>query len=606
MPAPVQPSPSPSIWQRALGDWVAELNAQSLRADAIAALLAAVLVLPQGIAFAALAGLPPAWGLYSAVVPTIVAALAGSSRHVLTGPTNAMSLALAAALAPLAAATLAGPAEYLRLALVLTLMVGGIQMLVAALRLGELAHFIAPSVLLGFTSGAAVLIAWHAAQSLVAWPQWDGAALALGSFTLGVALLMRWRWPRGPTLLLALLAGSLLAWGLTLWRGTAFVRIGALPQAFPPFAAPAVTWADLPRLATIALALSLVALGQSVAIAKTLAARSGQVLNINREVFGQGLANTVGSLFSCFVVCGSLNRSVPHQAAGARTPLAGVMAGLLLVALVLVAAPLLAWVPMAAIHALLLLVAWTLVDVAQWRELARLDGREAAVAAGTLSATLVLPLQVAVLAGVAASLVLYLHRTAHPALRHMGFAGPPSAERPVERSAEKSSHPATHHARPFVVLPDSACASAQSPECPQLTMLRMEGPVWFGASAHVADALQALREPTPAQPQPAKHLLVMTKSMNFIDPAGAALWEQERVRRLAMGGDLYFHRPRPEALAMWGKSGFVQRLGADHLFNDKRSAIASIVPKLDGTVCAQCTRRVFEECALQPGAPVPP
>jgi sulfate permease, SulP family len=606
MPAPASPSPSASIWQRALGDWVAEVNPRSLRADAMAALLAAVLVLPQGIAFAALAGLPPAWGLYSAVVPTIVAALAGSSRHVLTGPTNALSLALAAALAPLVASagvlSASGQAEYLRLALVLTLMVGGIQIALALLRLGGLAHFIAPSVLLGFGTGAAFLIAWHAAQSLMAWPQFDGRALALGAFTLGLTVLLRWRWKGGPVLLLALLAATGMAAVLTLTLGTSFVRIGALPQAWPPLTAPLVTWADLPRLATIALALTLIALGQTVAIAKTLAARSGQVLNINREVLGQGLANGIGSLFSCFVVCGSFNRSVPHLEAGARTPLAGVMAGLFLLLLLAVAAPLLAWVPMAAIHALLLFVAWGLVDTAQWRELARMDGREAAVAAGTLLATLVLPLQVAVLAGVAASLVLYLHRTAHPALRHMGFEGPPAADSTHPKDSANPVGAFASSARPFVVLPDSVCASAQSPECPQLTLLRMEGPVWFGASAHVADALQALREPTSALPQPAKHLLVMTKSMNFIDPAGAALWEQERVRRLAMGGDLYFHRPRPEALAMWQKSGFVQRLGAEHLFNDKRSAIAHIVPKLDGSVCAKCTRRVFEECARQPGA----
>ena len=140
-----------------------ELNATTVKADAVAALLAAVLVLPQALAFATLAGLPPAWGLYSAVLPTAVAALAGSSRHVLTGPTNAMSLALAAALAPLA---VAGSAEYLRLALVLTLMVGAIQLGVALLRLGTLTHFISPSVLLGFTAGAALLIGWHALGSL--------------------------------------------------------------------------------------------------------------------------------------------------------------------------------------------------------------------------------------------------------------------------------------------------------------------------------------------------------------------------------------------------------------------------------------------------------
>jgi SulP family sulfate permease len=127
----------------------------------------------------------------------------------------------------------------------------------------------------------------------------------------------------------------------------------------------------------------------------------------------------------------------------------------------------------------------------------------------------------------------------------------------------------------------------------------MEGPVWFGAEAHVADALRALRE----QPEPPAHLLVMSKSMNFIDPAGATLWERERARRSGPGQGLYFHRPRPEVLATWRASGFLQRLGEDHVFPDKRSAIAAIVPKLDPAVCARCRARVFEECAGQPGPP---
>jgi SulP family sulfate permease len=570
------PSSRPGL-QRWLGDWVGQLSAATLRADAGAALLAAVLVLPQAIAFAKLAGLPPAWGLYSAVVPTLVAALAGSSHHVLTGPTNALSLALVATLAPLAAV---GSAEYLRLALVVTLMVGVVQIGVAVLRLGVLTHFISPAVLLGFTSGAAVLIAWHAFAELLAWPQVDGPALALGGFTaLGAALLRR-AWPRGPGLLLALAAATVVALLAQKMSGVNLVTVGELPQALPAWSPPAMSWADVPRLATIALALTLIALGQSIAIAKALAARSGQVLDVNRECLGQGLANAVGSLFSSFVSCGSFNRSVPHLQAGARTPLAGAMAALAVVGLVAGAAPLLARVPMAAIDGLLLVVAWSLVDQLAWRELARLDRREAAVAAGTLAACLLLPLQVAVLAGVAASLVLYLYRTAHPALRTMGFAVAPQPG-------------SSAGVRPFVVLAPGA------PECPQLKLLRMEGPVWFGAEAHVADALRALRN----APAPARHLLVMTKSMNFIDPAGAALWEHERQQRQAMGGGLYFHRPRPEVLESWRRSGFIDRLGEQHLFADKRSAIAAIVPRLDPGICASCRLRVFEECAQQPGPP---
>ena len=528
----------------------------------------------------ALAGLPPAWGLYGAVVPAAIAALAGSSRHVITGPTNALALALAASLAPLAAA---GSAEYLRLALVVTLMVGLIQIGVAVLRLGALTHFIAPSVLLGFTSGAALLIVWYALVDLGARPRPDAPALMVGGVTLAVAVGLRWRWPRGPYYLVALLVGTLTGVALTQGAGASLRLVGALPQAWPDFVVPPLHWADLPRLATIALALTIVALGQSIAIAKAMAQRSGQLLDVNRECLGQGLANTAGAFFSCFVSCGSLNRSVPNLQAGARTPLAGVMAAALTLLLVALAAPWLAWVPMAAIGGLLLLVAWGLIDRAGWRELLLIDRREAAVAGGTLAATLLLPLQVAVLAGVAASLVVYLYRTAHPALRTMGFGAPPAA--------------GIH--RPFMVL-ESGASGASGAECPQLKMLRMEGSVWFGAEAHVADALQGLRD----APQPAQHLLVMSKSMNFVDAAGAMLWERERVRRLAKGGDLYFHRPRPPVVALWRQSGFIDRLGTDHLFADKRSAIAAIVPRLDGDICAQCRVRCFEECAGLP-APAP-
>jgi SulP family sulfate permease len=576
MTSPPAQTPTAGLLVRVLGPWVHEVNPGTWRADAQAALLVAVLVLPQAIAFAALAGLPPAWGLYGAIIPAAVAALVGSSRHVISGPTNTMALALGAALLPLAAPD---SSEYLRLALVLTLMVGLIQLAVALLRLGTLTHFIAPSVLLGFTTGAAVLIVWYALVDLGLRPTPQPGALTVGLLTLAVAAGLRWRWPLGPYYLVALALGTLASVALQQWAGLTMPRVGELPRTLPALQLPPLQWADVPRLATIALALTIVGLGQSVAIAKALAQRTGQVLDVNRECLGQGLANTVGAFCSSFVGCGSLNRSVPNLQAGARTPLAAVMAAAFTLLLVAVAAPLLAWVPMAAIGGVLLLVAWALVDRAGWRELWRIDRRDAAVAAGTAAATLALPLQVAVLAGVAASLMVYLHRTAHPALRSMGFG----------------RAPAPGELRPFVVLQPGA------PECPQLKLLRMEGSVWFGAEAHVADTLQALA----TQPEPPRHLLVMAKSMNFIDPAGAALWERERVRRRALGGDLYFHRPRPEVVSTWQASGFVERLGADHLFADKRSAIAHIVPLLDGAICARCPHRVFEECAQQPGGAAP-
>jgi SulP family sulfate permease len=126
--------------------------------------------------------------------------------------------------------------------------------------------------------------------------------------------------------------------------------------------------------------------------------------------------------------------------------------------------------------------------------------------------------------------------------------------------------------------------------------------VWFGAVAHVAEHLRRLRSAPDGQ----RHLLVMAKSMNALDLAGADLWDDERIRRREAGGDLYFHRPRPPVLAMWQHTGFAQRLGADHVFPDKRSAIATIVPRLDPDICARCQVRLFEECGERPGAPISP
>jgi SulP family sulfate permease len=195
-------------------------------------------------------------------------------------------------------------------------------------------------------------------------------------------------------------------------------------------------------------------------------------------------------------------------------------------------------------------------------------------------------LEMAVLAGVMLSLVAYLYRTARPALRTMGF----------------DSH---HPQRPFVVIDpvtDGTAAPAVLPECPQLKLLRMEGSVWFGAVAHVADHLRALRRRAVASPEGQRHLLVMVKSMNTIDLAAADLWDEERARRRELGGDLYFHRPRPQVVAMWQRTGFLSRLGEDHVFPDKRRAIAAIVSRLDDGVCARCSARVFDECAMRPGA----
>lgn len=577
--------------QRLFGDWVAFVSRATVRADLVAGLLGALLVLPQGIAFATLAGLPPQYGLYTAVVPCAVAALFGSSWHVASGPTNANSLAMFAMLAPLA---VPGSDDYVELALTMTIVVGAMQFAIGAVRLGALANFISPAALVGFTSGAATLIALYALRDAFGFGLEAGhgagailrfvlahgwsihpGALAVALATAVVAQAVRSTRRDWPALLIGLAAGTALAAALNRFGEAWSVRLlGAIPSPLPPFHVPDVAWSKVPELLGLAVALTIVALGQSISVAKTLAQQSGQHLNANREFIGQGLSNIVGGFFSSYVSCGSLNRSLPNFQAGARSPLASVFAAALLVVLVAVSAPLLARIPMAAIAGLLVLVAWNLLDASRWRRLFRLNRTEFAIAAATFVATVAIRIELAILLGTMLSLISYLNRTSRPAMRIMGF----DTMAPDRR---------------FVVLDE---ARGVLPECPQLKLLRMEGSVYFGAAAHVENRLRALRE-TRAAP---KHLLVMAKSMNFLDLAGVEVWQAELARRRAAGGDLYFHRPRPAVEEIWQRTGFIEALGREHVFPDKRSAIGAIFERLDRNICATCRVRVFWECARLP------
>ena len=332
------------------------------------------------------------------------------------------------------------------------------------------------------------------------------AALAVGLFTIAASLALK-RWlPRSPYMLLGLLAATALAFAIDRVSGGAqrVAVVGPIPAIWPRLSLPAFDLRLLPDLVGIAFALTIVALGQSISIAKAVAARSGQHIDANREFRGQGLSNIVGGLFSSYVSCGSLNRSFPNLDAGARTPLAAVFASLWLLLLAAVSAPLLALIPMAAIAAL---AAAHLVVALRRRRAGASCGASAARTSRSPPrpslATVSIRLEVAILLGTILSLVTFLYRTSKPAIRIMGFDG-------------------TAPARPFVVRSD---VPEPLPECPQVKMIRMEGEVYFGAVSHVSDLLRDLRAPANSP----KHLLVMSKSMNFIDLAAADMWRAEMI-----------------------------------------------------------------------------
>lgn len=572
--------------------WWHQVNAGTLRADALAALIGAIAVVPQGVAFATLAGLPPEYGLYCAMVPTIVAALFGSSLHAVSGPTNAVSLMVFAVLAPLAAP---GSPQYVQLAITLAFMCGVMMIALGVARLGALVNFMADSVIVGFTAAVGVLIAASqlhvvlgiripAAASFIqlvseTWVRLGDTqpwALLTAAVTVGAGLASRRWWPRFPAIFTATLVGGIA--GAALHHGLGAERsgiemLGALSGSLPPLSLPDFSPGTLQSLAGGAVAVTLLALTQAISIGRAIAMRSGQRLDNSQEFIGQGLANIAAGFFSGFPSSASVNRCGINFEAGARTPLAAVMSAGFLVALLLAFGPLAASLPLATVAGVLMFVAWGLVDVAYIRRTLLTNHDDAAVLGVTFLATLLLDLEVAILAGVAASLVAYLYRSSQPSLRSLV---------PDPRHADRRMAEVEHGLQ----------------ECPQAKILRIEGSIYFGAVSHVEDYFDALRKARPEQ----KHLLLMSKSINTIDMSGADLIGRETRRRLADGGAVYLYSPRKPVIAMLQRGGYMKDIGSERVFRSKSEAFSGVVARLDYSICANCTARIFNECRNLPGA----
>lgn len=567
--------------------WWPRVTPTTVRADLIAGLTGAVLALPQGVAFATIAGMPPQYGLYAGMVPAIIAALFGSSWHLVSGPTTAASIVLFSALSEHASP---GSAEYVQLALTLTMMVGLIQLIMGLARLGALVNFISHSVVVGFTAGSAILIissqlkhflgisipsGGHFQHTLYAvasqWADFNPHVVAVGLSAMITGLLARRFLPRIPYMIIAMLAACVVFLVLSRLMGvTTIPVVGVLPSSLPPLSAPHFDLDTIRMLAPVALATTLFALTEAVSIARSLAVQSGQDLDGNQEFVGQGLSNMIGCFFSGYAATGSFNRSGLNFQAGAKTPLAAVFAGFLLMALVPFVAPLAVFLPNAAMAGILFLVAWGLIDFHHIRRILKTSRGESVILVVTFLATLFFELEFAILFGVTLSLMLYLNHTSHP--------------RVLSRVPDPR-----HPLRAF-------CTDPSLPECPQLKMIRIDGSLFFGSIAHVQEQLRLLFDSSPEQ----KNYLLIFAGINFIDMAGADFLVDLIAKEQAKGEKLYFcemKKPVLDALQQGGKGEVLQ---AENVFELKCEAIAAICRRLDMNICATCQARIFLECAGLP------
>ena len=567
--------------------WWPMVNRRTTRADIIAGVTGAVIVLPQGVAFAIIAGLPPEYGLYSAIVPAVIAAFFGSSFHLISGPTTAISIVILTTVGRLA---IPSSHEYIQMVLTLTFLVGLFQAGLGLARLGSLVNFVSHSVIVGFTSGAAIVIATSQMRHLTGielqkghyfvhiWaelipklPETNLYVLAVAIITLIIALLFKKFLPNWPGMLFAMIGGSLLALLLD-GKNHGVHLVGALPQHLPPLSSPHLTIASLRELAPGSLAIAMLGLAEAVSIARSIATKSEQRVDSNQEFIGQGLSNVIGSFFSSYASSGSFTRTGVNYNAGAKTPMAAFYSAITLTIIVLLIAPLTAYLPIASMAGILVLVAYNLIDFHHIKAIFRTSKPEAGILFATFLATLLVELEFAIYVGVILSLLIYLNRTSHPSVITL-----------VPDSGREKQH--------FINIQKKF-----SQECPQLKIIRIDGSIFFGAVNHVALMLDEITKQNPEQ----AHILIVAGGINFIDVAGCQMMNQEVHRLRLSGREVYLCSLKGEVVEIMNRGGCGKSFGEQNIFRSKTEAVQKILSRLDPERCRHCRVRIFNECKHMP------
>ncbi len=564
--------------------WFKLVNKTSIKADVLAGLTGAVIVLPQGVAFATIAGLPPEYGLYTAMVTPIIAALFGSSFHLVSGPTTAISIVVFSAVSHHA---VPGTPDFIALALTLTFLAGVYQLAFGLARLGSLVNFVSHTVVIGFTAGAAILIATSQVKHITGIMVPKGESflhtwvdlytgineinyylLVIALLTLFAAILSKRLLPKSPNLLIGMVVGGLVA--IYLGKYTDDIKlVGEIPAHLPPLSSPIFSFQTIRLLAPEAFAVALLGLIEAVSISRAVATKSGQRIDSNQEFIGQGMSNIVGSFFSSYAGSGSFTRSGINFEAGAKTPLSAIFAAISLMGIVLLIAPLTAYLPIAAMGGVILLVAYNLIDFHHISRVLKFSKSESSILLTTFFATLFLELEFAIYLGVLLSLLLFLAKTSTPRIPTLSIDPDPDKHTRKLTNIEK---------KPLI-------------QCPQLKIIRIDMSIYFGSISHIVKRIAQI-----ADNERIYHILIVGSGINFIDLAGAEALISENNRLKKYNGGLYFVGLKSSVYEFGAKSGFIKQIGSDHFFDRKQVAISSIYRRLDKDKCKHCTYRIFKEC----------
>jgi SulP family sulfate permease len=568
-------------------DSLRQYSWSALRADVLAGLTVAAVAVPQAMAYALIAGIPPEYGLYTAIVMTAVGALFCSSKQLINGPTNAISIAVLSALAPIH-----GEAGKVHAAILLALLVGIIQTGITLFRLGDLSRYISNAVIIGFTVGAAVLLVLDQTKNLIGltprggpddpflrrfWLTVTGVD-GVNAWTVGIgvgtiALVLGLRWVDGrlrvrllPEFLLVVIFMATLVWAADLAAQGVPVN-PEIPRSLPALRVPTLDGGHLRHLSSSALAIALLGLLEAIAMAKALAAQTGQKLDINQQCLSEGLANLCGSFFQCYPGSGSLTRSAINQQSGARTQWAGVFCALAVAATVLLFAPLARYIPRAALAGILMVSAWRMVDRRQLLYHLRATKFDAGIVLATALSAVFISVEFCILIGVFLSFVLYVPRAARIHMSELTVT--------PERVVRERRH--------------------QDPHCERILMYSIEGELFFGAAPDFDRHLATIEK--RAGPDIRVVVLRFKRARNP-DGVCLGLLEEFLARMSARHIVVLLCGVREDLARALRNTGLVGRLPPEHIFREHPAVWSSTLHAvryayelLAGDYCAACPRR---------------
>lgn len=555
----------------------------TLKDDIIAGVTGTIIVIPQAVAFAMIAGLPPIYGFYTAMITPIVAALFGSSYHLISGPTTAISIVVYSTLIKFTNPE-TNLDQFVTLALVLTFLAGFFQLVMGLLRMGKLVNFVSHSVVIGFTAGAGILIAFKQLKHVfgIKVPQgstileiltyiskhisetnWYVFAVAVGTLFIALVIKFLIKPLSRYYMLIAMLLGSLLAIFLG-GEMQGIETVGKIPSNLPPFRMPDLTYDNVKILSSGAMVLALLGLIEAVAIGRAIALHTHQKIDGNQEFIGQGLSNMAASFFSSYAGSGSFTRSGVNHQAGAKTPMSAIFASGFLMVVLLLFANYASFLPKAAMGGIILLVGYNLIDFHHIKQVYKASGRELIVLSITLLGTLFFDLEFALLAGILTSFFFYMEKTSQPNIAILG--------------ADKSK-------RLINIIRDD-----EARECSNLKIVRIDGSLYFGSIEKISDYFSKLYEKNTYQ-----YVIIVAEGINFIDLAAAEWLTNEVVKWQKNRGGIFFAGLKLVSQDVLKKGGFLDRMGEDIFFVDKKVAIKQVHNKIK----LPCKEKVFEECQLE-------